>query len=282
MILNRQKLVNFHSYKSARLALDTLEASINSVKPEALVERATRFDGESLLVRDINGNVSKAKFDDAYIVGAGKAAAGMADTLYSILKKRIADSAITVPYGTKINNKNVTITEAAHPLPDSSGIAGTKKILKVLKKAKNNDLVLILISGGASALMPMPVPGISLSDKQRITSKLLQSGASIYEMNIVRKHLSAVKGGQLLRFINESCTIVSLIISDVIDDDLATIASGPTYPDTSTFKDALKILKKYRLVKTSEAVSKHMQRGARDEIKDTPKPSDPIFSKVQN
>ena len=282
MILNRQKLVNFHSYKSARLALDTLEASINSVKPEALVERATRFDGESLLVRDINGNVSKAKFDDAYIVGAGKAAAGMADTLYSILKKRIADSAITVPYGTKINNKNVTITEAAHPLPDSSGIAGTKKILKVLKKAKNNDLVLILISGGASALMPMPVPGISLSDKQRITSKLLQSGASIHEMNIVRKHLSAVKGGQLLRFINESCTIVSLIISDVIDDDLATIASGPTYPDTSTFKDALKILKKYRLVKRSEAVSKHIQRGARGEIKDTPKPSDPIFSKVQN
>src|SRR5689334_8844624 len=124
----------------------------------------------------------------------------MADALCSILKKRIAKAAITVPHGTKIkNNKIITVTEAAHPVPDRSGIVGTKRILGVLEKAKQDDLIFVLISGGGSALMPMPAPGLSLSDKQKITSMLLRSGASIREMNVVRKHLSAVKGGQLLR-----------------------------------------------------------------------------------
>jgi len=252
------------------------------VRPEVLVQRAVTFDGKSLSVRDINRNIVKVKFDRVYVVGAGKAASGMTNALHSILKDKIADGAITVPYGTKTNNNRITITQAAHPVPDSSGLAGANRILDVLKLAKQNDLVVVLVSGGGSALMPMPARGISLSDKQRITTLLLQSGASIQEMNIVRKHLSAIKGGQLLRYIDRSCTVVSLVISDVIDDDLASIASGPTCPDDSTFEDALKILKKYQLAKSSNPVIKHLEMGARGRIKDTPKTRDPIFSKTHN
>lgn len=285
MIINRKELIRFHNDRSARLALAAIEAAIDSVKPEVLVKHAVRFvDGNSLEVRDINGYVSKVKFNQVYVVGAGKAAGGMADALCSILKKRIAKGAITVPHGTKIKNDNIiTVTEAAHPVPDRSGVIGTERILKVLEQAKQDDLVLVLISGGGSALMPMPAPGLSLSDKQNITSMLLRSGASIHEMNMVRKHLSVVKGGQLLRHIHKPCPVLSIIISDVIDDDLATISSGPTYPDNSTFKDASKILKKYHLTAAiSESVLKHIQKGIKGEIKDTPKANDPIFSNVHN
>jgi glycerate 2-kinase len=285
LIINRKELIRFHNDKSTRLALTAIGSAIDSVKPETLVKRSIRLvDENSLEAHDINGNVSKAKFDQVYVVGAGKATGGMADALCSILKKRIAEAAITVPHNTKIkNNKIIAVTEAAHPVPDRSGIVGTKRILGVLEKAKQDDLIFVLISGGGSALMPMPAPGLSLSDKQKITSMLLRSGASILEMNVVRKHLSAVKGGQLLRYIHGSCPVISLILSDVIDDDLATISSGPTYADNSTFNDALKILKKYHLTRTiSQAVRKHLEKGINGEIKDTPKPDDQIFSNVHN
>lgn len=289
MIINREELVKFHQSRSTRLALDALEAAIKSVKPETLVKRAVRFDGKTLSVRSIGGeDAVNVEFDNAYVVGAGKAAAGMMLALSAILNNRLATGAITVPYGTKIkinnnnNNKKITITEASHPVPDRSGIVGTKKILEILKQAKRGDLVIVLISGGGSALMPMPSIGISLSDKQRMTNMLLRSGASIHEMNIVRKHLSAVKGGQMLRYIDRSCNVVSLIISDVIDDDLDVIASGPTCPDNSNFKDALKILKKYNLANSSDPVFEHIERGIRGEIPDTPKSGDPIFSNTHN
>src|ERR671928_184160 len=126
-----------------------------------------------------------------------------------------------------------------------SGFIGTKNILSILKKADHNDVVVVLISGGGSALMPLPAPGVSLADKQKITTSLLRSGASIHEINAVRKHLSSIKGGQLLRYVNESCKVISLILSDVMGDDLAVVASGPTCPDSSTFLDALRILEKY-------------------------------------
>ena len=175
-----------------------------------------------------------------------------------------------------------TITEASHPIPNEAGVEGAKRILKVVQKAKENDLVVVLISGGGSALMPLPAPGNSLQDKQKITALLLQSGASIQEINIVRKHLSLVKGGQMLRSINESCKVISIIISDVIDDDLASIASGPTSPDCSTFKHALDVLRKYNLADELDAVTKYIMAGVNGKIRDTPKSNDPIFSNVDN
>jgi glycerate 2-kinase len=281
LIANRRELAKFHNGRPTRLILAALEAAVDSVRPEVLVKQAVRFEVK-LLVRDIYGNTAKfQKFDSVYVVGAGKAAGGMAGALYSILKNRISAGAITVPRGTMIKSRAIEITEASHPVPDRSGVMGMKKIIDVLGKAGQGDLVFVLISGGGSALMPMPAPGVSLHDKQRITNLLLGSGASIHEVNVVRKHLSSIKGGQLLRHVDRSCTVVSLILSDVTGDDVAAIASGPTCPDNSTFEDAQKILKKY-CIKSPGTVDRHISKGARGEISDTPKPGDPVFSSVHN
>ena len=282
IVKNRHKLERFHSDRSSRLILSTLEVAIDSVRPEPLVRRAVKFSNRQLTVRDVYGKVERLReFDRVYVVGAGKAAAGMAYALCSILHNRVAAGAITVPYGTKADIKGVLVTQASHPIPDRAGIKGTKNILSILKKAGQNDIVIVLISGGGSALMPLPASGVSLADKQKITGSLLRSGASIHEINTVRKHLSAVKGGQLLRHVNESCIVVSLILSDVIGDDLGMIASGPTYPDSSTFGDALRILRKYR-IKAPDAAAKFIAKGIKGNIEETPKPHDLVFSRVHN
>jgi len=280
LIINKRDLAGFHSDRSSRLVLDALEVAVNSVMPAALARRAVKFNRE-LSVRDIHGRIVRLrKFDRAYVVGAGKASAGMAGALCSILRGRVAAGAITVPYGVKAKIKGISVMQASHPVPDMSGVRGTEKILNVLKKAGQGDLVFVLISGGGSALMPLPAPGVSLSDKQKITNLLLRSGASIHEINAVRKHLSAVKGGQLLRHIERSCTVVSLILSDVVGDDLEVIASGPTSPDRSTFADAQKILKKYGI--KNQAALAHIARGVKGEIQETLKPHDPVFFRVHN
>jgi glycerate 2-kinase len=249
--------------------------------PDTLVKRAVKFK-KGLSVHDIHGkNVRLQKFERVYIVGAGKATLGMATALHSILHKRVADGAITVPYGVDAKIKGISVTQASHPVPDRSGMDGTKKILDVMRKARNDDLVFVLISGGGSALMPLPASGVSLADKQKITDLLLRSGASIHEINSVRKHLSAVKGGQLLRHVGGACTVVSLILSDVVGDELGVVASGPTCADRSTFSEALKILKKYR-IKSPDTTIAHISRGAKGGIEETPKPSDPMFSRVHN
>ena len=161
------------------------------------------------------------------------------------LKDRLTKGVINVPYDTKTQmDDRISINRAGHPIPNIDGLNGTLKIVKTLKKAKESDLIFVVISGGCSALMPLPANGITLSQKQHITNKLLTSGASIHEINTVRKHLSCIKGGQLLRFVKNGCTVVSLILSDVIGDNMNTIASGPTYPDDSTFQDVRNIFEK--------------------------------------
>lgn len=283
MIANRRELNRFHDDRSSSLVIAALEAALKRVMPEVLVKHAVRFDKGDLLVCDVYGkNIRLSQFDRVYVVGAGKAAAGMANALYSIFGKKIVDGSITVPYRTNAKLEGMlSVTLASHPVPDSSGIQGTKKILDVVGKARKGDLIFVLISGGGSALMPLPAPGISLADKRNITDQLLRSGATIHEMNSVRKHLSAVKGGQLLRSIDRSCTVVSLIISDVVGDDLGIISSGPTCPDDSTFQDALRILRKYKIRKP-DAVVERITRGSKGEVEETPKPNDPLFSRVHN
>ncbi len=273
----------FHKSKSSRLILSTLAVAIDNVRPAPLIMRTVKFSNGKLTVRDIYGNVVKlGEFDRTYIVGAGKATFGMAYAVRSILGNKVAAGAITVPYGTKAKEiKRVLVTEASHPIPDNAGIKGTRNILSILREANQNDLVIFLISGGGSALMPLPATGISLADKQRITNSLLRSGASIHEINAVRKHLSAVKGGQLLRYVNESCVLLSLILSDVIGDDLGMIASGPTCPDSSTFGDALNILRKYHIEGPVAAIQ-HVTKGAKGKIEETPKPEDELFSHIHN
>jgi glycerate 2-kinase len=281
LIANCPELTSLHSDRSSRLVLAALETAVESVMPSALVRRAVKFDRE-LSVHDINGRkVRIRKFNRVYVVGAGKATVGMASALQSILHERIAGGAITIPCGIDAEIKGISIMHASHPVPDRSGLEGTKKILKVLKKAGRGDLVFVLISGGGSALMPLPAAGVSLSDKQKITNLLLRSGASIHEMNAVRKHLSAVKGGQLLRYVDSTCNIISLVLSDVVGDDLQVIASGPTCPDISTFTDALKILKKYG-IRNPDAALAHIVSGTKGEIEETPKPRDQVFLHAHN
>ena len=269
------------------MVLSALEAALRGVDPALLVKRSVTFDKE-LEVQDIRGTTSRLRgFKNIYVVGAGKAAASMANALCAVLGEKIADGAISVPYGdsAKLKKRNrsiISVTEASHPVPDNSGLEGSNKILNVLRKARKDDVVFVLISGGGSALMPLPPAAISLSDKQKITNRLLRSGASIHEMNVIRKHLSSVKGGQLLRHVESSCRVISLIISDVIDDDFSSIASGPTFPDSSTFSDALNIARKYDVGKESDPAIQYLATGADGILRETPKPGDAVFDRVNN
>ena len=246
--------------------------------------------GQNLLCTDLVGqavSVNLDKFCDIYIVGAGKAAAGMSAAVCEILKHRISGGTIIVPYSSRYSGSPISIREASHPIPDKAAVRGTEEIINILKRTTESDLVIALVSGGGSALMTLPRKGISLSEKQSVTKQLLSSGASIKEMNVVRKHLSQVKGGQLISSLKSGITVISLIISDVVGDRLDIVASGPTVPDASTFKDARMILKKYDIWKgstdrLSSSVKKIITNGIKGIIKDTPKPRDPSFGNVHN
>lgn len=202
------------------------------------------------------------------VIGAGKASALMAQTVERHWPGALSGLVIT-RYGHGVPCRHIEIVEAAHPVPDAAGRDAAARILELVQGLSTDDLVLCLISGGGSALMALPAPGLSLEDKQAINKALLRSGADIAEMNCVRKHLSAIKGGRLAA----ACAparVLTLLISDVPGDDPGSIASGPTVPDPSTFGDALAILHKYG-IDGPRVVLEHLQRAA-DE---TPKPGDP-------
>jgi glycerate 2-kinase len=208
------------------------------------------------------------------VVGAGKAAATMAKAVEDHWRGDLAGLVVT-RYGHRVPTKRIEVAEAAHPVPDLAGREAAERILKSVEGLSRDDLALCLISGGGSALLTLPAPGLTLQDKQAINRALLKSGANIAEMNCVRKHLSAIKGGRLAAACHPA-KVVTLTISDVPGDDPAVIASGPTVPDRTTFADALAILAKYRI---SEPISvvEHL-RAAREE---TPKPGDPRLAGVQ-
>jgi glycerate 2-kinase len=208
------------------------------------------------------------------VVGAGKAAATMAKAVEDHWQGELAGLVVT-RYGHHAPTKRIEVVEAAHPVPDLAGREAAERILKLVQGLSGDELVLCLISGGGSALLTLPAPGLTLQDKQAINRALLKSGANIAEMNCVRKHLSAIKGGRLAAACHPA-KVVTLTISDVPGDDPAVIASGPTVPDRTTFADALAILAKYRI---SEPISvvEHL-RAAREE---TPKPGDPRLAGVQ-
>ncbi|MDP9197222.1 MAG: DUF4147 domain-containing protein [Thermoproteota archaeon] len=275
--------------QSLKFALVAAEVALKSVDPFFLIKNSMSLVGSVLYITDVDCKSIKfdlSLFDSIYLVGAGKATAGMSEAVIHALGGRFNGGAITIPYDIRTKRTKLSITKAGHPLPDKNGLEGTKKILTVLDKVTCNDLVFVLISGGGSALMPLPVQGITLAEKQKITSTLLASGASIDEINIVRKHLSAIKGGRLAKIAGNGCTLIGLILSDVVEDKIDTIASGPTAPDKSTFHDAKLILQKHKLWNNervvSESVIKIITDGIKKKIEDTPKPADPVFRKVHN
>jgi hydroxypyruvate reductase len=258
-------------------ALDIFQAALKAVDPIEAVFRYVELKDNVLLVGEKRFDL--VEYDRILAVGAGKAGASMAKALEDLLGDCIADGAIVVKEGHTLPLQHVRIHEAGHPVPDERGIRGAEDILSLVHDAGERDLVLCVISGGGSALLVAPAEGITLADKQQVTRLLLACGADIHEINTIRKHLSRVKGGGLAR-IAYPATVISLILSDVIGDDLNVIASGPAVPDTSTFADAREVFDKYDIWRQlPEAVRNIMQRGLAGEIEDTPKAGDDVFLK---
>jgi hydroxypyruvate reductase len=216
------------------------------------------------------------------VVGAGKASGAMAAAAEQILGERIADGLVVVKDGYRADTRRVRLVEAGHPVPDARGEAAAHRIRALAESAGPDDLLLVLVSGGGSALTPAPVPPITLADKQAMTRLLLGAGATINQLNAVRKHCSLLKGGQLARAAAPA-RVHALLLSDVIGDPLDVIASGPTAPDVSTFEEALAILDRFDLTRRAPAaIVERLRRGARGEIAETPKPDDPVFRLVTN
>lgn len=256
-------------------AIDIFKASLKAVDPIIAVKKHLSLEGDVLHVGERSYDLSY--YSRIYVIGCGKAAASMSYALEDILQNRINGGIINVKYGHTTGLKYIKINEAGHPIPDEAGVKGTKEILTLLHGLRDNDLVIFVISGGGSSLLPLPKDGISLEEKQRVTKMLLNCGASIDEMNALRKHISKVKGGQLAR-VAYPATLISLLLSDVVGDRLDVIASGPTVPDESTFGDCGGIIETYNL-KLPESVMNLINKGVKGEIEENPKVGDLIFDK---
>lgn len=215
------------------------------------------------------------------VVGAGKAAAVMAAAAERVLGPRLSHGVVVTKYGHGRKTNRIRVLEAGHPIPDRAGEAAAQEVLDVVRGTTKHDLLIVLLSGGASSLLPAPAAGLTLEDKQRVTTALLKSGADIHEVNTVRKHLSAIKGGQLAAA--TKATVVSLILSDVLGDDFGSIGSGPTAPDPTTFADVQNIVRRYRLSATLPLhVRKHVTAGVRGTRAETPKAGAALFRRVTN
>ena len=261
--------------KMRKHALQIFQAGLQSVDPVEAIARHVTVDDHMLRIGAQQFDLED--YDRVVVVGAGKAGAPMAKAIEDILGNRIADGVIVVKDGHGLPLKKIKVREASHPVPDARGVQGTEEILSLVKAAGKRDMVICVISGGGSALLIAPVEGVSLEDQQDATRLLLACGATIHEFNTVRKHLSRVKGGRLAQMAYPA-TVVSLILSDVVGDDLDVIASGPTVPDSSTFQDAEKILRDYGIWdQAAPAVRRHLAKGSCGRIEDTPKSDHAAF-----
>lgn len=263
-----------------RHAQEIFQAGLHAVDPKKAIIQQLSLKGSILNVGDRSYDLDA--FEHIYVVGAGKAGALMAQAIEEILADRITCGIITVKYQHTLTTRRIELREAGHPVPDQAGVNNADKILKLIKSATDNDLVICLLSGGGSALLPGPAEGITLQAKQQVTELALSCGASIQEINAIRKHISSVKGGQLAQ-VAYPATVITLILSDVIGDRLDVIASGPTTPDSSTFQDCLNILDKYQLLeKIPVSVRDRLLSGASGTISETPKQDDAFFDRTQN
>ena len=255
-------------------------AGVNGVLPEKLMQSQVKLSGDLLQVAEKRFPLSR--FRHIYVLAAGKAAASMSRGVEKVLGDKITNGHVVTKYGHGMNLNYLTLTEAGHPIPDAEGVKGTQKIVNIARKATEDDLVICLISGGASALMTDFPEGVTLDDLKRTNELLTKCGANITEINTVRKHLSKIKGGQLARILFPATT-VCLILSDVVGDRLDVIASGPTVGDSSSFEDALTIIDKYSLQnRLPSSVLHYLLEGADGSIADTPKPDNPVFQNVHN
>lgn len=251
-------------------------AGVAAVDPAAAMRRYLERRGTMLYVDGMAYDLQR--YAHIYVVGAGKAGATMAQGLEVVLADRLTAGAVTVKYGHLAPVTRVMLYEAAHPLPDAAGVRGAEAIRRLACQATADDLVFCLLSGGGSALLPAPCTTITLEEKQHVTSLLLACGASIDEINAVRKHLSRLKGGQLARVVAPA-TLITLVLSDVVGDRLDAIASGPTVPDPTTFQDCLDILAHYGLLaQLPTSVTTYLYQGQAGLHPETPKASETFFA----
>ena len=266
-------------------AKNLLRHGIEAADGYMVMQQSLCIHGEMLVVTGASGvsvEYDLGQFRRILVIGFGKVSGIMASALEDSLKNRITAGLVIVKQGFKAELKKIRIVEAAHPVPDAKSENSAQQIVRMLADVSHDDLVICLISGGGSALCTLPSKGIKITDIQTMTQSLLASGADIVEINTIRKHLSQIKGGQLAKLVYPA-SLMSLIISDVIGDRIDTIASGPTAPDTTSFRDAHDILQRYDLFQKSPvSIRTRIKAGLAGEIMDTPKVDDTIFQKTRN
>jgi hydroxypyruvate reductase len=269
------------SQELREVARELFRKALQAADAYGATVRALRRDGPAFLVA--GRRIELGKSSRIHVVGAGKASAPMAAAVEDVLGDLVADGVVVAKEGHSVPLRRIAVREAGHPVPDQRGLRATEEVLRVIDASSPHDVILCLLSGGASALLVKPVSGLPLEEKQRLTQLLLACGASIEEINCVRKHLSAVKGGRLAQRAAPR-QVISLIVSDVIGDRLDTIASGPTAPDPTTFDEALGVIGKYGLESKLEGLSvlEVLRKGAAGKRPETPKPSEPFFRRVSN
>lgn len=268
--------------RARKAALKLLKAGVEAADPKACVKDHVKLEGEKLKVGERSFDLSMVR--RIFVVGGGKASGRMAEALEEILGARITSGIVNVPHGTSkmFRVERIRLNEASHPIPDELGVEGVRQMVKLLEEAGESDLVFTLISGGGSALIPLPMEGVSLADKQEVTSLLLRSGAPIQAVNTVRKHISAIKGGRMALKAYPAI-LIALVISDVVGDKFENIASGPTVPDPTTYLQALQVCSRYGVLgRLPTAVRKLLEDGVRGRLEETPKPGNPAFAKVLN
>ena len=269
--------------RARRLCILSAESALEAVEPVKLIRSKLRIAGKSLIAGE--SRIDLSDFRRVFVIGGGKAALAMADAVEAILGDRVTagivnvlDMQVAVPR----KSRRIRLHGATHPLPSVVGQKGVEEMLELIGRPDEQTLVICLVSGGGSSLLPLPAEGVELADKVEVTRGLLRAGATIQELNVVRKHLSSIKGGRLAQRLFPA-RVLSLVISDVVGNRLDSIASGPLYPDPSTFRDARNILAHYDLWDSlPPGIKKNLSSGTEGKIPETPKPGSRYFEKVSN
>ena len=278
-------LEHFPLDEMKRMAKAIFKKALSAVDPSRILKERIRIEKDRLFIKTDRNSEKSFELkgvEKIFLVGTGKAAGAMAQAIEEIFDDRITRGIITTKYGHRLPLARTEIIEAGHPLPDRKGFEGAKKIQRLLQESGPKDLVIFILSGGGSALLPFPADHIDLKEKQEVTQFLLDCGADIKEINTIRKHISRIKGGWLARWAYPSA-VIGFILSDVVGDHLDVIGSGPTVADPSTFEEAWEILKKYDLLnEIAPSIRKHLQLGREGKAEETPKPQEVIFEGVYN
>jgi glycerate-2-kinase len=271
--------------KARTIALALLEEAVKASDPRIALRKnlSSSGDGRTLRVGNVDFRLRSGR---VFVIGGGKASGAMAEEAEKLLGEKIAGGCVSILRGTRnmFSTRIVELLESSHPIPKNDSLEATQKILLLMDRASPGDLIICLISGGGSALLCLPPPEVPLADLQAVIEKLQKHGVTINELNTVRKHISLIKGGRLAeKAASKGCDMASIILSDVVGDPLDVIASGPTAPDTTTFKDAVEVLKSHELWDESpESTRQYLLKGVAGQVPETPKPGSSSFSHVYN